>query len=131
TGAIGLVAPPSADLVRARVLEWVAQRVGADKPRLEEIGKLWTLGDDPPTVQTLFELTIQSFAQADEATKRLVDACHLQHATLLPPEAKLLEQADAGRFYVANMSLYYGRYLSHRQMFEESLDVLEKTSIGD
>ncbi len=131
TSAIGLVVPPSPELVRTRVLEWVAQRVGADKPRLEEIGKLWGLGDEPPTAQTLFELTIHSFALADEGTQKLLDACHLQHVTLLPPEAKLLEQADAGRFYIANMSLYYGRYLAHRQMFEESLDVLEKTSIGD
>lgn len=131
TSAIGLVAPPSAELVRTRTLEWVAQRVGADKARLEEIGKLWGLGDEVPSAQTLFDLTIESFARADDATKQLVDACHLQHVTLLPPEAKLLEQADAGRFYVANVALYYGRYLAHRQMFEESLEVLDKTSIAD
>jgi hypothetical protein len=105
--------------------------VGADKGRLEEIGKLWALADEPPTAEALFELTVRSFAQADEATAKLVEACHLQHVTLLPPEAKLLEQEGAGRFYVANMSLYYGRYLAHRQMFEESLDALEKTSIAD
>ena len=38
---VGLVVPPSAELVRTRTLEWVAQRVGADKARLEEIGKRW------------------------------------------------------------------------------------------
>jgi hypothetical protein len=131
TLAVGFVAPPSAELVRTRTLEWVAQRVGADKPRLEEIGKLWGLGDEVPSAQTLFDLTIDSFARADDATRQFVDACHLQHATLLPPEAQLLEQADAGRFYLANVSLYYGRYLAHRQMFEEALEVLDKTSIAE
>src|SRR5438132_8137344 len=33
TGAVGLVAPPSPDLVRTRTLEWVAQRGVADKAR--------------------------------------------------------------------------------------------------
>src|SRR5947209_12700884 len=46
TSTIGLVAPPSADVVRARTLEWVAQRVGGDKARLEEIGRLWALPDE-------------------------------------------------------------------------------------
>jgi hypothetical protein len=130
-GATVLVAPPAAEVVRGRTLEWVAQRVGADKVRLEEIGKLWGLADEIPGAQVLFDLTIRSFALADEATQKLVDACSLQNATLLPPDAQLLEQADAGRFYSANMSLFYGRYLAHRQMFEESLDVLNRTPIAE
>src|SRR5262245_2067533 len=127
----GLVAPPSAEAVRTRTLEWVAQRVGADKVRLEEIGKLWGLADEIPGAEALFGLTIQSFARADEATQKFVEACDLARATLLPPEAKLLEQEDAGRFYLANMALFYGRYLAHRQMFEESLDVLNRTPLSE
>jgi hypothetical protein len=127
----GLVAPPSAEAVRMRTLEWVAQRAGADKARLEEIGKLWGLADEVPSAETIFGLTIQSFARADEATQKFVEACDLARATLLPPEAKLLEQEDAGRFYQANMSLFYGRYLAHRQMFEESLDVLNRTPLSE
>lgn len=131
TGTVGLVAPPSADLVRTRTLEWVAQHVGNDPARLETIGKLWAAGDEVPTAQMLFDLTIKSFAQADEATKKLVDACQFEQVALVPPDAQVLEQADAGRFYVANMSLFFGKYLAHRQMFEEALDVLEKTSLAD
>ncbi|HEV3027533.1 MAG TPA: hypothetical protein VG457_08175, partial [Planctomycetota bacterium] len=130
-GAAGLVAPPTAEVVRTRTLEWVVQRVGADKARLEEIGKLWGLAEETPSAQGLFDLTIQSFSQADEATHEFVKACNLQQATLLPPEAKVLDQAEAGRFYVANLSLFYGRYLAHRQMFEESLEVLNRTSIAE
>jgi len=130
-GASVLVAAPSAEQVRTRVLDWVAQRGISDRGRLEEIGRLWALKDEPPTAQTLFDLAIETFARSDETTQKFVDACQLQHAPLLPPEAKLLEQAGLGRFYTANMSLYYGRYLAHRQMFEESLDVLNKTPIAE
>lgn len=128
---LGPMAPPSADLVRTRTLEWVAQRGVNDKGRLEEIGKIWAQPDQPPSSEALFDLTIQSFALADETTRAFVDACGLQRAPLLPPEAKLLEQADAGPYYLANMSLFYGRYLAHRQMFEEALDVLEKATLAD
>jgi tetratricopeptide (TPR) repeat protein len=128
---IGPTAPPSADLVRTRTLEWVAQRVGADKSQLEEIGKLWTQPDEPPSSESLFDLTVQTFALVDKTTRIFVDACGLQHAPLLPPEARLLEQADAGPYYLANMSLFYGRYLAHRQMFEEALEVLEKANLSD
>src|SRR6516162_91947 len=69
--AVGLVAPPSADVVRTRTLEWVAQRVAGDKSRLEEIGRLWALPDEAPVPEALFDLCIQSFALADEATGKL------------------------------------------------------------
>ncbi len=131
TLAIGLVAPPAPDTVRTRTLEWVAQRGVNDKARLEEIGKLWVFGDDVPSPQGLFELVIQSFALADQPTREFVDACKLQDAPLVPPDAALLDREDAGRFYAANLSLFYGRYLAHRQMFEEALEVLARTSIGD
>lgn len=128
---IGLVAPPAPDTVRTRTLEWVAQRGVADKARLEEIGKLWVFGDDIPSPEGLFELTIRSFALADEPTQEFVDACRLQNAPLVPPEAALVDRADGGRFYAANMGLYYGRYLAHRQMYEEALDVLSRTSVSE
>ena len=128
---IGPTARPSADSVRTRTLEWVAQRGVTDRVQLEEIGKLWAQSDQSLLSEVLFDLTIQSFALADQTTQTFVDACRLQHAPLMPPEAKLLEQADAGRYYFANMSLFYGRYLAHRQMFEEGLDVLEKAPLAD
>jgi hypothetical protein len=128
---IGPTAPPSADSVRTRTLDWVTERGVTDKAVLEEIGKLWIQPEQPPSSEALFDLTIQSFALADVTTRTFVSACGLAHAPLLPPEAKLLEQADAGPYYLANMSLFYGRYLAHRQMFEEALDVLEKAPLAD
>jgi hypothetical protein len=128
---IGPMAPPSEDSVRTRMLAWLAERGTIDKTRLEEIGKLWAQSDQPPSSEALFDLVIQSFALADETTRTFVDACRLFNAPLLPPEAKLLEQADAGPYYFANMSLFYGRYLAHRQMFEEALEVLDKAPLAE
>ncbi len=128
---LGPISPPSADSVRLRTIEWVAQRGVTDQARLAEIEQLWVWPEEPPASADLFELTIHTFALADDATRTFVDACGLQHAPLLPPEAKLLGQEGLGPFYTANMSLFYGRYLAHRQMFEEALDALSKTPLAE
>lgn len=128
---VELVAPPSAESVRSRVLEWVALRPVADKSRLDEIGRLWSFGDALPTPAELFDRTIRTFCLADSQTTGFVDACHLQGAPLLPPEAALLSQDGENAFYTANLGLFYGRYLSHRQMYEEALGVLEKVPVAD
>lgn len=128
---LGPTAAPSPELVRTRTLEWVAQHGLADPARLADIGKLWAWPAEPPSPEGLFELTIQSFTLADDATRDFVVACGLKEAPLLPPEAKLLEQEGQGPFYAANMTLFYGRYLAHRQMFEEALEVLGKAPLAE
>lgn len=128
---VQLIAPPSAETVRTRTLEWVAQRAGGNTVRLEEIGKLWGLGDEVPAAEQLFELTIRSFCLADPATRAFVEACALQRPALLAPEARVLENDQAGQFYLANLGLFFGRYLTQRQMYEEGLTVLEKIPIAD
>jgi len=128
---LGPTAPPSAETVRTRALEWVAQHGITDQALLAEIGKLWALADEVPSSETLFDQTIRTFTMADESAAQFVAACRLQHAPLVPPDPKLFEESGGGPFYVANMSLYCGRYLAHRQMFEEALDVLGRTVIAD
>jgi hypothetical protein len=126
-----LVAPPSADVVRTRTLEWVAERVADDKSRLEEVARLWALGDEPPSPEQLFELAIRSFCLADRDTEAFVRSCALARPALLAPEARVLEKSEGGEFYLANIGLFFGRYLVQRQMFEEGLTVLEQVPIAD
>jgi hypothetical protein len=126
-----LIAPPPADVVRTRTLEWVAQRVAEDKTTLEEIGRLWGLSGEPLVPEQLFELTIRSFCLADPETATFVQSCALQRPALLAPEARLLEKSEAGQFYLANVGYFFGRYLVQRQMFEEGLTVLEKLPVAD
>lgn len=129
--AMGVIAAPPADAVRARTLAWVAQTVGNDRQRLEEIGKLWTSQNQPLSAEQLLALTIQSFALADPAVQAFVEACRLQRPPLLPPEARVLERAEFGPFYKANLGLFYGRYLAQRQMYEEALGVLDRIDVAD
>ncbi|MGQ0633129.1 MAG: hypothetical protein ACT4QC_00850 [Planctomycetaceae bacterium] len=113
------------DVVRARVLQWAAERLGADSGRLEAIGRQWEPGERRLTPEELFDLAIRSFAQADPATRTFVEACALVRPPLLAPEAKMLAESGQSPFYRANLALFYGRYLTHRRMFDEALSVLD------
>jgi hypothetical protein len=122
---------PPADVVRASTLQWVAERGVTDKELLTSIGKLWAFGDPVPSADERFELVIRSFGLADRDTQAFLDACRLNAAPLLAPEAKPLANDSAGPFYLAHLRLYYGRYLTHRQMFEEALEVLNSPGLED
>lgn len=128
---IELIAPPSADVVRTRTLEWAAERAPTDKNLLEDLGKLWGLHDESPTAEQLFELTIRSFCLVDPETNAFVQACGLSRPALLAPEARLLDKSEAGQFYRANVGFFFGRYLVQRQMFEEGLAVLEQIPVAE
>jgi tetratricopeptide (TPR) repeat protein len=126
-----LVAPPHAELVRARALDWVAQRPALEAAQREEIGRLWALADGTPTAQELFDRVIETFTLADAESRAFILACQLQKPSLRSPAAKVLERESDGAFFVANMSLFYGRYLCHRRMYDEALEVLDKTALGE
>lgn len=118
-----LYAPPNADQVRARTLEWVAAHK-VDEQSREQIAKLWVLQGETPPARVLLDKTIESFALADAETKTFVAACRLADAPLVPPEPKLLERDGMDEFYTANLRVFYGRYLAQRKMYDEALGVL-------
>lgn len=117
-------APPAADEVKSQALQWVAARKVKDKQVLENVGKVWAVGEEVLSVRDLFEKVIETFCLVDPATKKLVDDCGLQDAPLLPPQSTLLSAKEQDTFYQANMRLFYGRYLTQRKMYDEALKVL-------
>lgn len=128
---VEMITPLPVDVARSRTLDWVAAKVEGDRARLEAIGMLWGQLGDAPTREQLFQTTIRAFMLADPATQAFIESCGLQRPPLLPPEAQLLEKQEAGSFYLANLGLYFGRYLVQRQMFEEALTVLEKVPVAE
>ena len=117
-------APPAADDVKSQTLQWVAARRIKDKQVLENVGKVWAIGEESPSARDLFEKVIETFYLADPAAKKLVDDCSPQDAPLLPPQSTLLSGKEQDKFYQANMRLFYGRYLTQRKMYDEALKVL-------
>lgn len=123
------IVPPSAEAIRGRVLQWVAGHGVTDPAVLESVGAFWNFRDELPTAEDLFDATIKSFAAADAPTQKFVETC--QFSTAAVPDPSVLQRDGLGAFYLSNMELYFGRYLGQRQMYEESLERLEKAQLAD
>lgn len=114
---------PAVEEVQSATLQWVASVPVQDEPTLNAIGALWSdSGGLEPT--QLLELVIATFALSDAETRRFVARCDLVDGPLIPaPLDPLLEQ-QSSEFYKANLTLYYGRYLTQRRMYDEALELL-------
>ncbi len=123
------LAPPAADVVRSRVMEWAALQGTPEKAVLEELGAMLRFGDEPLSAAELFDRTIMAFALVDPTTRTLVQACRLDASAPVPPEWK--PASEATPFYLANVGLFYGRYLCQCAMYEEGLDVLDSVAAAD
>ena len=123
--------PPALEVVRSNILEWVADQGMNDKAVLKQIGKIWAVKRESRlSAQTLFDKTIETFGLVNADTKAFVDSCSLSEPSLIPPEAKPLENRDAGEFYTANVRLFYARYLTQRKMYDEALDQFSQVKPG-
>jgi len=121
-----LYAAQSMDEVRGAALQWVAARKVSDQRVLQLIGKVWAVeADQTLPASELLSRVLETFRLADPESKRFIDHCSLMGAPLLAPRIKPLLDRDKDPFYQANMSLFYGRYLAQRRMYDEALDVLK------
>lgn len=125
-----LLAPPTAEVARAKTAEWITLRGVVDPALLSQIDKLWKF-DESPTAETVLERVVQSFSIADPETQLFVSQLGLPQTSLIPPEARILTIEELGPFYLANMRLYYARYLAHREMFEEALEMLNAADLKE
>ncbi len=124
-------APPSAEIVRHKVMHWLGKAAVVDPAKRQQIEELWELKEQQPSPELLLHRTMITFQTIDADAQRLVEACHFQNAPLLPPDAQLLDRSDQDPFFVNNLRLYYGRYLTQRRMYEEGLAVLNRVEVAD
>lgn len=114
---------PSADEVRAQVLDWVATRGVSDEAVLEEIGRVWASDGGTPSAADLAERAVRTFALVEPEARKLVEACDLSSSLTIPPEPALLQTAATESFFHANLGSWYARCLAQRRMYDEALDV--------
>lgn len=117
-------APPVED-VQSATLQWVARVPVRDEAALNAIGTLWS--DSAVLEPTdVLDAVIATFAIADADVRRFVGRCDLADGPLIPaPLDPLLERYESD-FFRANLTLYYGRYLTQRRMYDEALELLSR-----
>lgn len=118
-------APVPASEAQTQALQWVAERGIQDKDLLEQIARQWVFEDSSVPTSEVFQRVITTLKLADPEVARLIDAC--QDAAPVPVwPREILPLSDAmSNFARQHLRLYVGRFLVHRQLYEEALEVLE------
>ncbi len=117
-------APQKTEEVHGRVLAWLSEQNGSDEAR-QRVDAIWSGLDDIITPDRLLELVVQSFAIVDPDAMKLIRECNATPTGLVSARAGVLKQAVRSPFFSANISLFYGRYLVERRLFDEAWDILK------
>ena len=118
-----LFAPMSAIQVRTKVLDWAAaQDLGNDRVKIEELGKLWAIGDDPVPADQLLDRAILSFAMVNADAKKLIEAC--QFGRLTAPELDALSSAELDPFFANNVRMFAAKFMAQAKMYDDALDTI-------
>lgn len=124
SAAIEMFAPPKPDEVRTRVLAWLEDQRPTDEQR-KQIAAIWTGLDESVGADRLLELVVQSISVVDTDVMKLVHECNAPPVGLVPPRAEMLSQSTRSPFFLANIGLFYGRYLVERRLFDEAWEILK------
>ncbi len=122
------ITPPDRRDVQTEVLAAVAKLGIEDDQAVDRITRLW--GESKPAEsRALLDLVVRTFASVHAETGRFVDQCGYTRPTFRVPRMPELEKPPT--MYSANMSLFYGRYLAQRRLYDEALVVLQKLDPKD
>ncbi|RMG38141.1 MAG: hypothetical protein D6725_07830 [Planctomycetota bacterium] len=120
------------DVVRLRVINWVATYHPKDARLAEKIGKLWAFAGETPSGTRLLELAAESFALADPEVADVFDALRPpREVVLLPNIDRVLARYEADTFFAANFRLYCSRLMTQQRMYDEALDLLTPVELVD
>ena len=117
-------APMKVEEAKGQVLGWAASQTGVSEEQQRELAALWAAEPLTEEADRLLNLVVRSFAAVDADAAKLLTACNSSSPGLLPPDGAFLKQAGRDPFFVANLGLFYGRFLVERRMFDEALEQL-------
>ena len=115
-----LFAPMPATEVRSKVLDWAAARLGDDRAKIEELGKLWSISGETTPADGLLDRAIQSFVMVDADAKALIEAC--QFGRLTAPDLDALSSTELDPFYANNVRMYVAKFMAQTKMYDNALD---------
>lgn len=114
---------PDAEQVRSEIATWLEDREADDEAK-QAVDALWGAAAAHQTATDRLERTAESLALADPRAKALVELCSKPRprGPLAPQE--WLKSMDTAAFERDNLRVFYGRWLAHQGMFDESLEQL-------
>lgn len=116
------------DRARTEVLSWLAS-AGQKADSLRDVAARWADADGLAALsgEQLLDLTVESFAAADEGTRRFLNATYTGQVA----ESVLFDGIRSAPFYENQVRLVHGRWLAQHRYYDEALVMMEKLSPDD
>lgn len=127
-----LIPAPNRSAVQDRLKEWCQQRSIVDASKLTALDQLWSWPTSEGSASSgnvsgdiLLEKVMQSFALLHPPTEEFLSQLELPNRSLAVPDPRsLLNTAELGSFYHANLRLHLSKYFVYCDMHEEALELL-------
>ncbi|HUY90054.1 MAG TPA: hypothetical protein VMV10_15060 [Pirellulales bacterium] len=112
---------PSFEQVKTQLLDWLNERK-ADAAAQAAVELIWQSPGEQENAGDRLDRLAESFAAADPRAQSLADLCSRMRAKgPLAPQAWLTAD-ETPAFERDNLRLFYGRWLAHEGLFDESLE---------
>ncbi|MDB5390515.1 MAG: hypothetical protein JWM11_6161, partial [Planctomycetaceae bacterium] len=128
-----VIAVPKGDWAHARIQDWMHMRNLEDPAKLAAVDLLWKSPDGTSLpAETLLSRVLNSFAIAHEPTQAFLSQLELQNSSMTVPDPRTLYNTkELGNFYDSNLRVYFARYLTQRQLYEEALETLSGATLAE
>ncbi len=121
----------NAEEARALAFAWLDERK-ADEATRAAAESLWKAGAQPPATSfDLLDRLAATFALADDRAKSLVALCSKPRQGGVLPAQDWLADEKTPAVLRNNLRLYYGRWLAHQLLYDESLAQLSGLQPAD
>jgi len=123
-----VLAPPSAEDLKASVFQWLEQR-NAEQPQLvEAVTPFWQF-EGKPAPEQLFEALMRTFYLADAETRQTVDACrHWNYSSdLLGAVVPGEQREEQEPLLTHNVRYYLARHFTLLTAYNDALKIFEVT----
>jgi len=128
-----VIAVPKSDWAQARVRDWMSSHNFVDSPQANSVDAIWKSPDGQLLpAESLLNRVLHSFAAVHSPTADFLGQLKLPSRSLsIPDPRSLYNTKELGTFYDTNLRVYFARYLTHRQLYEEALETLSGASLAE
>jgi hypothetical protein len=121
---------PTGDEVREHAMAWLNEQ-HAEQAAQAAAGEIWQPGGAAHALASTIDRLAATFALVDRRAKALVALCAKPRGTAPLAGQDWLADKDTPAFERNNLRLYYGRWLSHERLYDESLEQLSGLEPAD
>jgi hypothetical protein len=118
--SFGTLRTPEPEAVKVQAQEWLKAVGKTDEATMKQFAAVWA------TDRSVLDKVAATFVLGDANAAKLLEEARNPEAAAPIETPKLLKDKKLSEFFRANLALAYGKALSNRRIYEESLDIFRQ-----